>query len=211
MGIVGRTGAGKSTIVSSILRLVEPEGAIYLDGINLFNLPLSICRSAVSTIPQDIYLFTGTIRSNIDPNDVYSDQEIWHSLECVGMSDKVKSLQENIYAKVNDNGGNFSVGEKQMLSLARAFLRKAHVLILDEATANIDNETDNLIQQCIREHFHYCTIITIAHRIKTILDYDLILVIDKGELVEKGTPDDLIKSGGLFNELVMKSQDAVVV
>ncbi|CAD5112774.1 DgyrCDS1986 [Dimorphilus gyrociliatus] len=206
VGIVGRTGAGKSSIVSALLRLHEPSGEIYIDNVNLLLIPLQLARSAISIIPQDSFIYNGTIRSNLDPFNMHSDQEIWDSLQKVGMATKVKSYTDQLYTRTTDCGSNFSVGEKQIMALARAFLKKSCVLVMDEATANVDNKTDQHIQNIVRKHFANCTVITIAHRLATIMDYDVILVIECGRLVESGTSIELIKSGGIFAELVKNQQ-----
>lgn len=184
------------------MRLHEPCGEIYLDNVNLLLLPLQIARSAISVIPQDSFIFNGTIRSNLDPFNIHSDQEIWDSLENVGILDRVRSYTDQLYTRTTDCGSNFSVGEKQMLALARAFLKKSSVLVMDEATANVDNKTDKHIQDIIKKHFTNCTVITIAHRLETIMDYDIILVIESGKIVESGTSKELIDSGGIFAEFV---------
>ncbi|XP_070537640.1 ATP-binding cassette sub-family C member 5-like [Ptychodera flava] len=193
IGIVGRTGAGKSSLGVSLFRLVEPtSGTIHIDGINISDIRLHDLRSRLSVIPQDPVLFVGTIRYNLDPFDQYSDDEIWKSLEKTHLKDKVVGLEGKLEAPVVENGENFSVGERQLICMARALLRSCKVLMLDEATAAIDTETDNLIQQTLRDAFTNCTMLIIAHRLNTVLNCDKILVMDSGKVVEYDSPSALL-------------------
>lgn len=203
MGVVGRTGAGKSSITQSIFRLATNEGQILIDGIDIETIGLHDLRKRISIIPQDAILFSGTLRFNLDPFAERTDDELWMALEQVELKSVMMSLPGAVDCKVHDGGSNFSVGQRQLICLARAILRNNKILILDEATANVDSETDALIQQTIRNRFADCTVITIAHRLNTIMDSDKVLVLDAGELVEFGHPFELInKPDGFFKQLL---------
>ena len=207
VGIVGRTGAGKSTITLSLFRIIEPvNGRILIDNLDISQIGLHDLRSKLSIIPQDAVLFTGSIRFNLDPFDKHSDDEIYESLEHAHLIDFVNTLEDGIQHKIAEGGENLSVGQRQLICLARALLRKSKILVLDEATASIDFATDELVQNTIRTEFKDCTTITIAHRLKTVLDSDKILVLDKGELKEFDKPEDLLKnSNSLFYSLASKA------
>ncbi|XP_070538464.1 ATP-binding cassette sub-family C member 5-like [Ptychodera flava] len=195
VGIVGRTGAGKSSLGVSLFRLVEPtSGTIHIDGINISDIRLHDLRSRLSVIPQDPVLFVGTIRYNLDPFDQYSDEEIWKSLEKTHLKNMVRDLEGKLEAPVIENGENFSVGERQLICMARALLRRCKILVLDEATAAIDTETDSLIQQTLRDAFTNCTMLIIAHRLNTVLNCDKILVMDDGRVVEYDSPSVLLSN-----------------
>nr|XP_015925337.2 multidrug resistance-associated protein 1 isoform X1 [Parasteatoda tepidariorum] len=189
VGIVGRTGAGKSSITMALFRVIEPVlGTIFIDDIDVTQIGLHTLRSKLTIIPQDPVLFTGTLRSNLDPNDEYSEEELWKSLERSHLKEFVSNLVEGLNYTVEENGANLSSGQKQLVCLARALLKKTKILILDEATASVDMETDNLIQNTIRTAFADYTVITIAHRINTVLDYDKIIVMENGMILEIGSP-----------------------
>ncbi|XP_070537476.1 ATP-binding cassette sub-family C member 5-like [Ptychodera flava] len=193
VGIVGRTGAGKSSLGVSLFRLVEPtSGTIHIDGINISDIRLQDLRSRLSVIPQDPVLFVGTIRYNLDPIDQYSDEETWKSLEKTHLKDTVRKGPGKLKAPVIENGENFSVGQRQLICMARALLKSCKVLILDEATAAIDTETDSLIQQTLRDAFRNCTMLIIAHRLHTVQNFDKILVMDTGKVVEYDSPSALL-------------------
>ncbi|KAM9296382.1 ATP-binding cassette sub-family C member 3 [Gastrophryne carolinensis] len=199
VGIVGRTGAGKSSMTLCLFRILEAaEGIISIDGINIAEIGLHDLRSMLTIIPQDPVLFSGTLRMNLDPFDRYSEDELWKALELSNLKKFVSSQPEKLDYECSEGGENLSVGQRQLVCLARALLRKTRILILDEATAAIDLETDDLIQMTIRTQFEDCTVLTIAHRLNTIMDYTRVLVLDKGTIAEFDTPSNLIASRGIF-------------
>uniref|UniRef100_A0A667ZMP7 ATP-binding cassette, sub-family C (CFTR/MRP), member 12 n=1 Tax=Myripristis murdjan TaxID=586833 RepID=A0A667ZMP7_9TELE len=204
LGIVGRTGSGKSSLVAALFRLVEPAaGSILIDGLDIGAVGLQELRSRLSVIPQDPVLFSGTVRSNLDPFNKHSDEEIWAALEKTYMKKTICRLQQKLQADVLQNGENFSVGQRQLMCMARALLRKSKIVLLDEATASIDAETDVLIQSSITEAFQHCTVLTIAHRIHSVLQADRILVMDRGQVAEFEHPDVLKqKPDSLFASLL---------
>lgn len=195
VGIVGRTGAGKSSMLMALFRMSElSSGRILVDGQDLRRLSLKEARSHLSIIPQDPVIFSGTVRSNLDPFKAYSDAQLWDALERAHLKHFVAGLEGKLDGEISENGENLSVGQRQLLCLARALLRHNRILVLDEATANIDLETDALVQKCIRKDFAGCTILTIAHRLNTVIDYDRILVLDAGQVVEFDTPVNLLSN-----------------
>ena len=174
--------------------MIEPtNGTILIDEIDIGRIGLAPLRSRMTIIPQDPVLFTGSLRFNIDPMSLHSDQEIWNALKLSHLTNFVCSLPEGIHYTISEGGLNISAGQKQLLCLARALLRKTKILILDEATAAVDMETDNLIQNTIRSEFKECTIVTIAHRINTIMDYNRIMVLDQGHMIEFDSPRKLLE------------------
>lgn len=195
IGVVGRTGAGKSSMALALFRLIEGAGgSINIDSINIANLGLHTLRSRLTIIPQDPVLFCGTLRSNLDPFSHYEDQDLWFSLEHSHLKDYVSGLTGGLEYEIAEGGENLSVGQRQLLCLARALLRKSKVLVLDEATAAVDLETDELIQATIRKEFADCTIFTIAHRLNTIMDSTRVLVLQNGTIEELDAPDKLLKN-----------------
>ncbi|XP_047459450.1 canalicular multispecific organic anion transporter 1 [Mugil cephalus] len=199
IGIVGRTGAGKSSLTNCLFRIIEAaEGRILIDGIDIATIGLHDLRNQITIIPQDPVLFSGTLRMNLDPFDKFSDEDIWRVLELSHLKDYVAGLQEGLQHEVSEGGENLSVGQRQLLCLARALLRKSRILILDEATAAVDLETDDLIQNTIRKEFSHCTVLTIAHRLHTIMDSSRIMVLHAGKIVEFDSPSKLLEKQGHF-------------
>lgn len=205
IGVVGRTGGGKSTLIQVLFRLVEPTGgSIIIDGIDISTLGLHDLRSRFGIIPQEPILFEGTVRSNIDPIGQHSDEEIWRSLERCQLNDVVAAKPGKLDSAVLDNGDNWSVGQRQLLCLGRVLLKHSRLLFMDEATASVDSQTDAVIQKIIREDFADCTIVSIAHRIPTVMDCDRVLVIDAGYAKEFDKPSRLIERPSLFGALVQE-------
>uniref|UniRef100_A0A8C8DUL0 Canalicular multispecific organic anion transporter 1 n=1 Tax=Oryzias sinensis TaxID=183150 RepID=A0A8C8DUL0_9TELE len=199
IGIVGRTGAGKSSLTNCLFRIIEAaEGRILIDDVDISTIGLHDLRSRLTIIPQDPVLFSGTLRMNLDPFDKFSDEELWKALELSHLKDYVAGLQEGLQHEVAEGGENLSVGQRQLLCLARALLRKSRILILDEATAAVDLETDNLIQNTIRKEFAHCTVLTIAHRLHSIMDSSRVMVLDAGKIVEFDSPSNLLECRGYF-------------
>ncbi|XP_067242984.1 canalicular multispecific organic anion transporter 1 isoform X1 [Chanodichthys erythropterus] len=199
IGIVGRTGAGKSSLTNCLFRIIEAsEGRIIIDGVDISTLGLHDLRSRLTIIPQDPVLFSGTLRMNLDPFQKFSDEEIWNVLELAHLKDYVRGLPSGLEHEVSEGGENLSLGQRQLLCLARALLRKSRILILDEATAAVDLETDDLIQTTIRREFSHCTVLTIAHRLNTILDSSRVMVLDSGKIVEFDSPSELLNKQGHF-------------
>uniref|UniRef100_A0A5S6R3S5 Uncharacterized protein n=1 Tax=Trichuris muris TaxID=70415 RepID=A0A5S6R3S5_TRIMR len=206
LGLVGRTGAGKSSVITALFRLVEPEGHIYIDDFDISTIGLHELRKKISIIPQDPILFLGSLRQNLDPFTEYSDAEIWNALEQVRLKSVVTSLNNGLEAHTHEGGQNFSVGQRQLICLARALLRKNKILVLDEATANVDLNTDALIQETIRVEFKECSVLTIAHRLNTVMDCDRVIVLHEGQLVEYDEPAILLRhSNSMFAELVSET------
>ncbi|ORY47490.1 P-loop containing nucleoside triphosphate hydrolase protein [Rhizoclosmatium globosum] len=207
VGVVGRTGSGKSSLMLSLFRILEADvGSIKIDGIDISTLGVKDLRSRLSIIPQDPILFSGTVRSNLDPFNEHQDHDIWTALESSGMKLAITAMEGGLNAPVDSLGENLSVGQRQLLCLSRAILRSPKLLVLDECTANVDLETDHLIQQALRSTMSQTTILTIAHRLNTVMDYDKILVLDAGKVVEYDTPRALLeREGGVFAGMVMET------
>ncbi|XP_054998160.1 ATP-binding cassette sub-family C member 4 isoform X1 [Sorex araneus] len=205
VGIVGRTGAGKSSLISALFRLSEPDGKIWIDKILTTEIGLHDLRKNMSIIPQEPVLFTGTMRKNLDPFNEHADEELWNALSEVQLKEAIEDLPGKMDTELAESGSNFSVGQRQLVCLARAILRKNRILIIDEATANVDPRTDELIQQKIREKFAQCTVLTIAHRLNTIIDSDKIMVLDAGRLKEYDEPYILLQNKeSLFSKMVQQ-------
>ncbi|KAL4618721.1 hypothetical protein ACB092_06G031300 [Castanea dentata] len=203
-GIVGRTGSGKSTLIQALFRIVEPAaGQIIIDGINISLIGLHDLRSRLSIIPQEPTMFEGTIRSNLDPLDEHTDGQIWEALDKCQLGDKVREKEGKLDSTVSENGENWSVGQRQLVCLGRVLLKKSKVLVLDEATASVDTATDNLIQQTLSQHFSNCTVITIAHRITSVLHSDMVLLLNNGLIEEYDSPNRLLENkSSSFAQLV---------
>ncbi|KAL4151109.1 hypothetical protein PRNP1_010495 [Phytophthora ramorum] len=203
IGIVGRTGAGKSSLTMALFRINElVSGRILIDGVDIATMPLRTLRSSLSIIPQSPVLFKGTLRAYMDPFDEFTDAEIWSALEKVDMKAQVSALEGQLTYELSENGENFSVGERQMLCMARALLTRSRIVVMDEATASIDHATEKKLQRMINEDFRDATVLTIAHRLGTVLDSDRIMVLSDGRVVEFDSPRELVKDGsGVFYEL----------
>jgi len=204
VGVVGRTGGGKSTLVQSLLRLLEAEeGQITIDGVDISKLGLHKLRTSISVIPQAPVLYGGcSLRENLDPFHHHGDEQIDEALSDVHMLEPVRLLSHGLDTTVAEGGLNFSVGQRQLLCLARAILRRNKILVLDEPTANVDSRTDKLLQEAVAKSFKGATILAVAHRLDTIIDYDKILVLGAGSVLEYGAPHELITSGGAFCSMV---------
>ncbi|KAL7747806.1 hypothetical protein RI367_006741 [Sorochytrium milnesiophthora] len=195
IGICGRTGAGKSTITLSLFRIIEAlQGSIIIDGQDISKIGLTDLRSRLTIIPQDPVMFQGTLRENMDPLNQHTDAELWRALENAGFAEYAQGLEGKLEAKIESGGSNLSAGQRQLLTMATALLRKRRVVIMDEATSATDPETDALVQRAIRSEFKECTVLTIAHRIATIMDSDRILVLDKGQVAEFDSPANLLQN-----------------
>lgn len=223
VGVVGRTGAGKSSLTLALFRCLEARfGKISLDGIDISTVKLEHLRSRMTLIPQDPVLFSGTVRSNLDPFDQFTDGELYESLRRVHLIDPPstdrKATKEkatstnvftNIHSRIHEGGQNLSQGQRQLLCLARATLIKSKIMVLDEATSAVDMATDELIQQSIREHFAQSTLIVIAHRLRTVADFDRIVVLAEGGIQEVGSPEELWERRGVFWSMLSSSKDVV--
>ena len=205
IGIVGRTGAGKSSLISILFRLVEPEGNIIIDNIDIKTLGLHELRSKISIIPQDPSLFSGTVRENLDPFKEYNDVKMWEALSEAHLTVTIRSMG-GLDAKVSEGGANLSVGQRQLLCMARALLKKNKILVMDEATANVDQKTDEVIQETIKTTFTGNTVLTVAHRLNTIIDMDKVMVMDAGRVVEFDEPYILLRNvTGVFYSMVKQT------
>uniref|UniRef100_A0A0N5AB26 ABC transporter domain-containing protein n=1 Tax=Syphacia muris TaxID=451379 RepID=A0A0N5AB26_9BILA len=195
IGVVGRTGAGKSSLMIALFRIVEADsGSIEIDGEDLAKLPLEYLRSKLTIVPQDPVLFSGTLRMNLDPFEASSDAQIWEALKMAHLEPFIASLPDRLDHSITEGGENLSVGQRQLICLARALLRKTKILILDEAAASVDMETDALIQKTIREQFSDCTVLTIAHRLQTVIELDRVIVMDNGTIKEFDAPKKLLSN-----------------
>ncbi|NXI81975.1 MRP2 protein, partial [Rhipidura dahli] len=211
VGVVGRTGAGKSSLTNCLFRVLEAAGGkIIIDEVDIATIGLHDLRKNLTIIPQDPVLFTGSLRMNLDPFDQYSDEEVWKALELAHLKTYVQGLPEGLLHLVSEGGENLSVGQRQLVCLARALLRKAKILILDEATAAVDLETDHLIQTTIQREFADCTVLTIAHRLHTIMDSNRVMVLQAGQIVEFDSPEELLMKEGIFSAMAKDAGIAVV-
>ncbi|ODV96481.1 hypothetical protein PACTADRAFT_75600 [Pachysolen tannophilus NRRL Y-2460] len=220
VGICGRTGAGKSSIMTALYRLCEiTEGEIIIDQVDISKIGLETLRSHLAIIPQDPIMFSSTLRKNLDPFDKFSDDKLYDVLKIVTLVDDIEKVKRqdgyhgetlhkyNLNQSVSEAGSNYSLGERQLVSLARAILHDSKILIMDEATSSVDYDTDEKVQRIIKQQFSHCTILCIAHRLKTIIDYDRILVLEKGEVIEFDTPYNLFcTEDGVFKEMCEKSR-----
>ncbi|KAG0767124.1 hypothetical protein G6F29_004134 [Rhizopus arrhizus] len=209
IGIVGRTGSGKSTLALSLFRFMEPvEGRILIDGHDIHKLALNELRSRLTIIPQDPVLFSGTLRSNLDPFNQYDDSILWAALRRAHLIDHANTEETiiNLDSPVMENGSNWSQGQRQLIALARALVKRTSLILLDEATSSVDFDTDHKIQETIRNEFKDSTLLCIAHRIRTVADYDRILVLDHGQVMEFDTPYNLMtKEGSIFQQMCLRS------
>ncbi|XP_076453870.1 ATP-binding cassette sub-family C member 4-like isoform X2 [Babylonia areolata] len=209
VGIVGRTGAGKSSLITALFRLVEPSGVLTIDRVDVRDLGLHDLRKCISIIPQDPVLFTGSLRRNLDPFVRHSDHQLWKVLAEVQLKSVVEDLPSGLETSVSEGGVNFSVGQRQLICLARAILRQNRILVIDEATANVDPKTDEMIQQTIHDKFRDCTVLTIAHRLHTIMESDRVLVLSEGRIVEFDAPHRLLQdTSGMFHSMVRQTGKA---
>ncbi|XP_033647299.1 ATP-binding cassette sub-family C member 9-like [Asterias rubens] len=208
VGICGRTGSGKSSLTLALFRIIDTyKGRILIDDVDINQVPLSTLRQRIAIIPQDPILFNGTIRYNLDPENRRSENDLWNSLEISQLKETVKRMPAGLDSEVSEGGENFSVGQRQLFCLARAFLRRSRILIMDEATASIDIETDKILQEVVATVFADCTVLTIAHRVATILDSDTILTLSDGKVVEYDTPENLLENpNSIFASLVNSNQ-----
>ncbi|XP_027391360.1 multidrug resistance-associated protein 4-like isoform X1 [Bos indicus x Bos taurus] len=210
-GIVGRTGAGKSSLIAALFRLSEPEGDICIDDILTTYIGLHDLRKKMSVAPQEPVLFTGRMRNNLDPFNEHTDEELWNVLEEVQLKDTIEHLPGKMNTELAESGLNLSVGQRQLVCLARAILKKNQILIIDKATSNVDPSTDKLIQRKIHEKFAQCTVITITHRLSNVIDCEWILVLDSGIYREAGEPHNLMQNeNSLFYKMVQQLGQAEV-
>ena len=200
VGIAGRTGSGKSSLLAALFRITDLEkGTIFIDGIDISTVKLSTLRFRLGIIPQEPTMFAATLRFNLDPLGIYSDLQLFDALDAVGLKESVAAMPGVLEAEIIDGGENLSQGQRQLICFARAILRKPKIIVLDEATASVDNYSDAMVQIMIKEKFNACTVLTIAHRLNTIKDSDRILVLDAGLVAEFDGPEALLeKEGGLF-------------
>ncbi|XP_063422857.1 ATP-binding cassette sub-family C member 3-like [Mytilus trossulus] len=207
IGVVGRTGAGKSSLTMSLYRLIERvDGCIKIDGLDIAAIGLHDLRSKISILPQDPVIFSESLRTNLDPSSKFTDAQIWRALEYSNLKSFITSQYADLMSEVGESGRDLSVGQRQLLCLTRTLLHKTKILLLDEATAAVDMDTDKIIQQTIKSHFSECTVLSIAHRINTVIDYDRIMVMDDGIIAEFDTPETLLQNkAGVFYSLAKEA------
>jgi ATP-binding cassette subfamily B protein len=202
VAVVGATGSGKSTIIKLLTRLYERErGAIKIDGVDVRDIALDELRQRVTVVSQDVILFKGTLADNITLGKTYERAKIDEAVKRVGLDRALVRRKADVTAKVAERGSNFSAGERQLVAFARALLRDPEILVLDEATAHVDPEAEELIERGVQELMKGRTTLVIAHRLSTIRNSDLIVVVDKGQVVEQGTHEELVAKGGLYAAL----------
>ena len=207
VGIVGRTGDGKSSIISALLRMPEADGDVLIDGVNIKSVSLRESRRCLSVLGQTPVLFSGSIRNNIDPLATHKDGELWSALETVQLKPLILYLEGQLDYEMVERGGNFSVGERQLICLARTLLQQSKIVILDEPTAQVDPNTEQTIWNIVREKLKNCTVITVAHRLHTIRNCDMIIMMREGEVAEAGTFDVLMgREGGVFYNMAAAQQ-----
>ena len=200
-------GAGSPPSPLGLFRVIDIcKGSILIDGVDIKAVKLNLLRSRLSIIPQDPVLFEGTVRYNLDPENLKSDPELWSSLEVVQLKDVINESADGLQTKISEGGENFSAGQRQLFCIARAILRDSKILIMDEATASIDMQTDAMIQDVIKTAFSNRTVITIAHRVATILNCDKIIVLSQGQVIEYDTPENLLNSDTVFASLVKENK-----
>ncbi|CAF3931491.1 unnamed protein product [Rotaria sp. Silwood1] len=195
IGIIGRTGAGTSSIFQALFRLTDKstiDGTILIDGVDISKISLNALRSNINIIPQFPVLFSNTLRYNLDPFDHHTDEQLWDALEAVQWKTKINTLKDKLNTKIAEYGSYFSVGECQLVCVARAIFKQSKILLIDEATAHVDTKTDELIQKILREKFTNQTILTIARRVNTIMDSDKIVIMKDGIIAEYRTPRELL-------------------
>ncbi|GAA0154293.1 ATP-binding cassette [Lithospermum erythrorhizon] len=203
VGVVGRTGSGKTTLISALFRMVEPySGKLIIDDIDICSIGLKDLRLKLSIIPQEPTLFRGSVRTNLDPLGLHSDDEIWKVIEKCQLKDTISRLPNLLNSPVSDEGENWSMGQRQLFCLGRVLLKRNRILVLDEATASIDSATDSILQKIIREEFSDCTVITVAHRVPTVIDSHMVIVLSFGKLVEYDEPSNLMQRDSAFSKLV---------
>ena len=202
IGVAGRTGAGKSSVIAALLRMPEAVGTICIDGVDLSRLELQASRGCISVLGQSPFLFSGALRNNLDPLAQHDDADLWAVLELVQLKSLVEQLEGGLGYQLSEGGNNLSVGERQLLCLARILLQRNKVVILDEPTAHVDPGTEQVMQAAIREHLRQCTVITVAHRLNTIRECDRIVVMDRGTVAECGTYHELMAAGGLLASML---------
>ncbi|XP_054718510.1 ATP-binding cassette sub-family C member 8-like [Uloborus diversus] len=210
VGICGRTGSGKSSLIMALYRMVNTiSGKIEIDGVDIQDVPLETLRSRLSIIPQEAVIFSGTVRENLDPGKQYCDKEIWNALEAAQLKNIIAAMPGGLDAQVSDEGSNMSAGQHQLFCLARALIRKSKILVMDEATSSLDPETDHILQSVVAEHYADCTVLSIAHRVQSILEFDKVIVLDAGRVAEVGNPKELQEvKGSIFASLVKASYQA---
>ena len=208
IGIVGRTGAGKSSLVAALMRLALTEGDIFVDGLNIREINVVSSRQVISVISQAPALVNGTIRINLDPLGEYSDTEIWKALAQTRMISVISNMPRKLENEISASDSNFSLGERQLLHLSRVLLKKSKIIVFDEATGKVDRKTDDDIQEIVREVLKDCTVITIAHRLTTVLNSDRIMILDQGRIVDCGSPQALLgKEDSLLKQLLELSSE----